>query len=278
LQVQTEVSDDRLKATDLFGFEAILVSTQETTYRPLRVADLKADLHTHTTWSDGELSIEQLARQSRRLGRRVIAITDHSCLMGVRDGTFRQRLKKQREEIHAVQERLGDSIYLLHGAEVDILEDGRLEYPDDILAELDIVVASLHTELHQSPEMMTERLVRAMHNPYVDIIAHPSGRILPMFEGAELDWEQVFKTARRTGVALEIDANPDHLDLDEEHARLAAEYGVLFSVDSDTHRAHHLRCLRLGVRIARHAGLRPDEVINTWSLERLLRWLRSRGA
>ncbi len=260
------------------GLETIFASAQETISYPLRVADLRADLHTHTVWSDGELTIEQIARQSRRLGRQIIAITDHSCLMGVRDNTFRQRLKAQREEINAVQERIGDSIYLLHGAEVDILADGTLEFPDDVLAELDIVVASLHTELDQPGALMTERLLRAMHNPHVDIIAHPSGRILPYFKGAELDWELVFETARKTGVALEIDSNPDHLDLDEEHARLAAQYGVLFSVDSDTHRAHHLRCLRLGVRIARRAELRPDDVINTWSLERLLVWLRSRGA
>lgn len=208
----------------------------------------------------------------------MIAVTDHSCLMGVKDGTFRQRLKAQRRELDAVQARLGDSICLLHGAEVDILADGTLEYPDDVLAELDIVVASLHTDLDQPADVMTERLLRAMKNPHVDIIAHPSGRITPFFQGAELEWERVFETAFKTGVALEIDANPDHLDLDEEHARMAAHYGVLFSVDSDTHRAHHLRCLRLGVRIARRAALDPESVINTWSPERLLVWLRSRGA
>lgn len=270
--------DDYPKTAEFLGLETIFSSAQEVMTRPLRVADLRADLHTHTVWSDGELTIEQMARQSRRLGRRMIAITDHSCLMGVKDNTFRKKLDAQREEINAVQKRVGDSIYLLHGAEVDILADGTLEYPDDVLAELDIVVASLHTELDQPGALMTERLLRAMHNPHVDIIAHPSGRILPYFKGAELDWELVFETARKTGVALEIDSNPDHLDLDEEHARMAAQYGVLFSVDSDTHRVHHLRCLRLGVRIARRAALDPESVINTWSPERLLVWLRSRGA
>ena len=242
----------------------------------IEVSDIRADLHTHTTWSDGTASIQQMAEAAIHLGRKVLAITDHSGGLGVAQGLSIERLRQQRLEINQVQERLGEQIVLLQGSEIEIHADGSLDYPDDVLAELDIVIASLHTSLRQERAVITARLLRAMRNPHVDVIGHPSGRLMPNREGADLDWEQVLAAARETGIALEIDALPMRLDLDEVYARRAAEMGIPLVIDTDAHAPDQLELMEYGVSVARRAWVGPESVINTWESERLLGWLKKR--
>ncbi len=244
--------------------------------RLIAVSDVHADLHTHTTWSDGTASIQQMAEAAIQRGLKVLAITDHSGGLGVASGLTVERLRQQRKEIDEVQKKLGDKIVLLQGSEIEIHADGSLDYPDDVLAELDIVIASLHTSLRQERPVVTARLLRAMRNPHVDVIGHPSGRLMPNREGADLDWEQVLSTAKETGVALEIDAHPSRLDLDEVYARRAAEMGIPLAIDTDAHAIEHLDLMEYGVSVARRAWVGPESVINTWEPPKLIEWLKKR--
>ncbi len=205
---------------------------------------------------------------------KLLAITDHSASLGVAGGLSVDELKAQRLEIDAVQVELGDSIRLLQGAEVEILADGALDYPDEALAELDIVVASLHSSLRQPRQQVTERLLKAMRNPHVDIIGHPTGRMIPGREGADLDMEAVLQAALENQVALEINAHPARLDLDDVYARRAVQMGILLSIDTDAHSESDLDLLHFGVATARRGWVRPREVINTWPPDRLISWLR----
>ncbi|HWQ04310.1 MAG TPA: DNA polymerase/3'-5' exonuclease PolX [Longilinea sp.] len=244
----------------------------------LKRSDLIADLHVHSTWSDGAATIAEMAAAARDRGLIVLAISDHSGGLGVAGGMSVEKLHDRRAEILGVQQKFGDSLRLLQGAEVEIHADGSLDYSDDVLAELDVVVASLHSSLRQPREQITERLLRAMRNPQVDIIGHPSGRLLPNREGADLDWEQVLNTALETGVALEINAHPSRLDLDEVYSRRAAEMGIPLSLNTDAHAPDQLDLIEYGISATRRAWLEPDQIINTWPAERLLAWLKkSRG-
>jgi DNA polymerase (family X) len=242
--------------------------------RLIETAHIQSDLHSHSTWSDGSASILQMAEGAIARGLKVLAITDHSGGLGVASGLTVDRLKKQREEIRAVQAKLGDRILLLQGSEVEIHADGSLDFPDEVLAELDVVVASLHTSLRQPRQQITERLVRAIRTPHVDIIGHPSGRLLPNREGADLDWAAVFSAAKEAGVALEIDAHPSRLDLDEVNVRQAVKEGIPLSIDTDAHAVDQLELMEYGVSVARRAWVGPDSVINTWPTEKLLSWLK----
>lgn len=239
--------------------------------------DIKSNLHTHTTWSDGSQSIEGMARSAIERGYEILAITDHSRGMGIVRGLQIEDLERQRAEVQSAQARFGDSIRLLHGTEVDILADGTLAYPDDVLAGLDLVIASLHVSLRQPREVVTARLLGAIRNPHVDIIAHPSGRLLPNREGADLDWEAVLQAARESGVALEINADPARLDLNDVYARRAAALGIPITINSDAHTADGLDLMKFGVFVARRAWITPEQVINTWSFDRLSNWLKQRG-
>lgn len=243
----------------------------------IEVGDLLSDLHTHSTWSDGKLSIQEMADAAIERGLKVLAITDHSASLGVAGGLTVRRLKEQRQEIDAVQDVLGETIHLLQGSEVEIRSDGSLDYPDDILADLDIVIASLHTGLRQPREKVTQRLLNAIRNPHVDVIAHPTGRIIPNREGADLDMAAVLEAVAEHGVALEINAHPARLDLDDIYARRAIEMGINLSINTDAHSASDMDLLHFGVATARRGWVTPEDVINTWTAERLLVWLKSRG-
>ena len=172
---------------------------------------------------------------------------------------------------------LGDRITLLHGTEMEIKADGSLDYPDEVLAKLDIVIASLHTSLGQERERVTQRLLEAIRNPHVDIIGHPTGRLIPDREAADLDMEAVFAAAAEMGTVLEISAHPLRLDLNDSYARRAAELGVLISINTDAHEPDDLDLRFFGAAIARRGWVPPDQVINTWDPDRLLTWLRKRG-
>jgi DNA polymerase (family 10) len=242
----------------------------------VQVSDIRSELHCHSTWSDGRLSIKQMAAAARQRGRQLLAITDHSASLGVAGGLSVAEIKAQRREIDAAQAELGDSICLLQGSEVEILADGSLDYPDEALAELDIVVASLHSSLRQPRPQITERLLKAMHNPHVDIIGHPTGRMIPGREGADLDMEAILQAALENQVALEINAHPARLDLDDVYSRRAVQMGILLSINTDAHSESDLDLLHFGVATARRGWVRPQDVINTWSPEQLIHWLKTR--
>jgi DNA polymerase (family 10) len=207
----------------------------------------------------------------------VLAITDHSSYMGIVGGMKPEDLPRQKAEIAAVQQKLGDQILLLQGAEVDIRSDGMMDYPDEVLASLDLVIASLHTSLRQPREQITARLINAIRNPHVDVIAHPTGRLLPDRSGADLDWQAVFAALQEHGVALEINASPSRLDADDAHTRYAASLGIPIVINTDAHAPNGLHEMRFGVAVARRAWLEAPRVINTWETRRLLDWLKQRG-
>jgi DNA polymerase (family 10) len=243
----------------------------------LEVSDLKCELHCHSTWSDGHSTVLEMAEAARARGWKALAITDHSPSLGVTGGLTVERLGQQRVEIEAAQRQLGDNFLLLQGAEVEIRADGTLDYPDEILAGLDIVIASLHVGLRQPRERVTQRLLNAIRNPHVDLIGHPTGRIIPDREGADLDMDAVFAAAAESGVALEISAHPNRLDLSDVHARRAIEMGILLSVNTDAHSPADFDLIQFGVATARRGWVEPVHVINTWEPERLLKWLQGRG-
>jgi DNA polymerase (family X) len=239
--------------------------------------DIIADFHVHTTWSDGSLSILEMAKAAAKRGIRLMAVTDHSAGLGVAGGLDIARHKQQAAEIRRAQAELGDRILLLHGSEVEIHADGTLDYPDEFLSSLDIVVASLHASLRQPREKVTQRAINAVRNPNVDILGHPTGRLIPDREGADLDMEAVFVAAAESGVALEINSHPARLDLDDVHARRAQELGIPICIDTDSHSEDDLDRLFYGVAIARRAWLTKADVINAWPVEKVLTWLKNRG-
>jgi DNA polymerase (family 10) len=244
--------------------------------RLIEIGDIQSELHAHTTWSDGKLTVYELARAASARGLKVLAISDHTHSLGVVQGMTPDDVSRQRGEIREAQERLGDIIRLLHGVEVEILADGTLDYSDETLTELDIVTASLHSSLRQPREKITERLLQAMRNPNVDVIGHPSGRLLPNREGSDLDMDAVLETARETGVALEINAHPARLDLEDVYARRAVEMGILLAINTDAHSQSDLELLHFGVATARRGWVEPQYVLNTWESGALIAWLKAR--
>ena len=242
----------------------------------IQVKDIKSNLHMHSTYSDGKLSMLDMAKAAMRRGLKVVAFTDHSVSLGVANGLSIERHKEQAAEIRKIQKQLGDEILILHGSEVEIKADGSLDYPDAFLASLDLVVASLHSSLRQPREKITERLLKVVKNPHVDIIGHPTGREFPDREGADLDMEVILQAAAESGVAMEINAHPSRLDLDDAYARRANELGVPISINTDAHSEEDYDMLHYGVAIGRRAWLEPGNVVNTWTAKKLTDWLKKR--
>lgn len=236
----------------------------------ITLADLHADLHMHTTASDGTASLREMAEAAQARGRRWIVITDHSRGATIANGLSIERLMAQQEEVRRLDAEFAPALRIFHGSEVEIKADGDLDFPDDVLAQLDFVIASLHVSLRQPREQITARLIRAIENPHVDLIAHPRGQLIPDRDGADLDMEQVFAAAVKSGIALEINANPERLDLEARYARRAAELGIPIAIDTDAHATSEMDNLRYGVMTGRRAWLTPAQVINTWPLERFL--------
>ncbi|MAE61129.1 MAG: DNA polymerase III [Planctomycetaceae bacterium] len=241
----------------------------------VRTKDIKSELHAHTTASDGLMSIDQLAEVASRHGFHTIAVTDHSSLTGVAHGLDAKRLAKHAKAVRKANEQT-DGITILAGAEVDILADGSLDYPDDVLAELDIVVASPHVALTLDPAKSTTRLIRAVENPYVHILGHPTGRAMRMREGMSPDIHQLVEAAARTGTALEINANQVRLDLRDTHARAAIEAGAMLAINTDAHRINDFDNLRFGVMTARRAWAEPKHVVNCLTPAKLTKWLAAK--
>jgi DNA polymerase (family 10) len=240
-------------------------------------SDMHSDLHMHTTWSDGSADIRTMAESARAYGYRHIAITDHGALIGVTNGLDVKRLRKQKVEIDAINADYaasGIDFHMLAGVEVDILVDGSLALPDAILHELDIVVASPHVHLRQTPEIATQRIIRAIQHPAVDIIGHPRGRILGGRLGAPVDLHAVIEVAVQQGVALEVNAGPDRLDIDGEWVREVINRGGVISINSDAHAPANHAWIHQGIATARRGGATPERVINTWDLDRLRRYTK----
>lgn len=236
-------------------------------------SDLKGDLQVQSKWSDGANSIQEMAEEARRLGLEYIAITDHSQRLAFASGLDEKKLLKQSSEIDKINKKM-KGFTVLKGSEVDILKDGSLDLKDDALKKLDIVGASIHSHFNLSREEQTKRILKAMENPNVDILFHPTGRQIQRRESYDYNMEEVFDKAKETGTVLEIDAFPDRLDLKDEHIRFARKKGCKFSIDSDAHSLKHLPYLKFGIGQARRGWLEKKDVINTFDLEKMLKMLK----
>lgn len=244
----------------------------------LTLRDLKGDLHCHTAWSDGHATVREMALAARDRGHEYLAITDHSRGLAIANGLTPERLREQRLEIDAVNEELAP-FRVFQGIELEVKADGSLDLPDDVLAELDLVVAALHSSLGQERERLTERALTAIRHPLVDILAHPTGRIVGGRPGGDFDMDRLYAEAAKTGTILEIDGEPGRMDLRDTHARAAVTASCTLSVDSDAHAPDGLANQSYGVGIAQRAWVTPDHVINTLPLKELLgRLKRNREA
>ena len=233
----------------------------------VQLADIRGDLHMHTRYSDGSTTVREMAETAMSLGRRYVAITDHLDAWVKSHSPDTVRL--QAEEIARANEEFGDRITILQGVEVDIGPEGTLALPDSILERVDLVIASIHRRYGLDAEAMTRRVVRAMQHPKVNIFGHPTGRWLGQREAAEFDLEQVFAAAKENRVAMEINSNPARLDLKDDHIRLAKEFGLKFSVNTDSHNPGHLSRMRLGVGMAQRGWVTAPEVINTLPVDEI---------
>lgn len=238
---------------------------------------LIADLHMHTTASDGTLTIREMAEAARERGIQYIVITDHSQRNIIANGLSTERVLEQQKEVRQVDESYGDDFHILHGIEMDILEDGSMDYPDEVLAQLDFVVASLHFGLTQDRATVTQRLINAISNPHIDCIGHMTGRLIGSRPGADIDFDAVFSAAVEHGTILEINANPMRLDLDAQYARRAIELGIPLAINTDAHSANQMDLRSYGILTARRAWAEPENVVNTWPFARFLDWIRARG-
>ena len=235
---------------------------------------IRGDLHAHTEWSDGHHPLERLVEAAEARGYEYIIVSDHSQSTAIAGGLTVDRLRAQIDAIRDLQPRY--RIRILTGSECDILADGAMDFPDEVLRDLDIVLGSVHSRFRQSREEMTARIVRALANPHVDILGHPTGRLIGSREPYDVDMEAIFAAARAHGKAIEINSSPDRLDLHETHARRAAELGIPLAISTDTHYLSELDHLELGIGVARRAWLGPAQVLNTRPLADLLAWAADR--
>lgn len=242
----------------------------------VRLDQIKGDLQMHSTWSDGAVSLEEMALACRDLGYEYIAITDHSQAMAMVQGLTPVRAREQWAEIDEIRERI-DGIEIFKSVEIDILKDGSLDMPDDVLEELDVVVISVHSFMDMDRSTMTDRVLKAMAHPAVDILAHPTGRRINRREPFEMDVEAVLEAAADLGVAVELNANPNRLDLRDTHVYRARELGVPVVISTDAHAPRGLTDMRFGVDQARRGWLAPEDVLNTRSLSDFRAWLTRRA-
>lgn len=243
----------------------------------IELKDIKGDLHAHSTWSDGGSSMEEVVKKAKDIGYEYIAITDHSQGLKIAGGLDRQDLKNKKKEMDMLSKKY-KGINILFGAEVDIDSEGRLDYPDDILKEMDIVIGAVHSGFKQPKERLTKRIIAACKNRYVHIIAHPTGRLWGAREAYEVDFEEVFKAAADTGTAIEINSYPQRLDLNDIHSRMAKKAGVKLVINTDAHIAEQLDTMRFGVSVGRRAWLEKKHVINALSFEKLSVFLKKKSS
>jgi DNA polymerase (family X) len=253
----------------------VVASESGTLPKLIARADIRGDLHTHTTASDGVNTIEEMAEAAKALGYQYLAVTDHSKSQVIANGLTAERLLKHAAAVRKANDKV-KGITLLAGCEVDILVDGKMDFEDAVLAELDIVVGSPHVSLKQDAATATDRIVRAIENRYVNIIGHPTGRILNRREGLPLDFARVYKAAAATGTALEINAGYPRLDLNDVHARGAIEAGCVLSIDTDAHSVEGFAEIEFGISVARRAWVTSKHVLNCWSLADVLKFIKKK--
>ncbi|MDE0506034.1 MAG: PHP domain-containing protein, partial [Candidatus Poribacteria bacterium] len=243
----------------------------------IELSDIRGDLHMHTEWSDGRHSMREMVEAAQACGHDYIAITDHSVSSRVANGLTLERLQAHMNEVRSINEEVS-GIEVLAGSEVDILNDGNLDFTDDVLAQLDIVVASVHAGFNMSEADMTKRMIRGIENPHVNIIGHPTGRLLGRRPGYALNLDAVIQAAAEHRVVLEINASSNRLDLEPDMARKANEAGALLTINTDAHAVPQLQQTCFGINVARRAWLTKDAVINTYSLDKLRDLLQARNA
>ncbi len=239
----------------------------------IEIKDIKGDLHVHSAWSDGENTIQEIAQAAQNMGYEYIAITDHSQSLKVAGGLSPADLKKKKRQIDKINKQVRD-FRVLYGTEVDIDSEGRIDYKDGILKEFDVVVAAIHTGFKQPKEQLTRRIIRACQNKYVNIIAHPTGRLWGLREPYDIDFDKIFKVAKETNTSLEINSFPERLDLNDINCRRAAELGARLSLGTDAHTIEQLELMRLGIAMARRGWLAPGDIINTLGAEELLKVIK----
>lgn len=243
----------------------------------IELKDIKGDLHVHSKWSDGHSTFEEITQHAQKMGYQYCVVSDHTKSTRVAHGLDEERLLKEIEEIDRLNKKLsGTGFRLLKASECDIKNDGSMDISDKVLAKLDMVLGAIHTGFKQSKEQITERIVAAIHNPYVNIIVHPTGRLMSQREGYEVDMDRVMEASADTGTALEINSFWDRLDLNDVNARKAKEMGVKIAISTDTHYLDQMWMVELGVGVARRGWLEKEDVINTWPLERLLEFCRAK--
>jgi DNA polymerase (family 10) len=241
----------------------------------ITLKDIKADFHVHTNASDGNCEISDLAEAARDAGYKYICITDHSRSSAIANGLSSERLARQIKQIRKLNEKL-KGITILAGSEVDILADGSLDFDDKLLAELDFVIAAIHSGLASSREKVTTRTLKAMDNPYVNCIAHPTGRLIGQREPMDIDIAAVIKHAAQTHTAFEVNANPWRLDLKDTHCRMAIEAGVKLAIGTDAHSVAGLAMMGFGVATAARGWATKTDILNTFSVAKIRSWLESK--
>ena len=241
--------------------------------RLIEAKDIRGDLHMHTTATDGRCSILEMARAAKELGYEYVAITDHSKALAMANGMNEARVLAQIKEIRKAEKEL-DGFRIFAGTEVDIHQDGSLDLDDEVLAQLDVVVASVHSHMNLPPEQMTNRLLRAFENPHLKILGHPTGRLILRREPFSFDLERIVAEAKRRNIAMEINSFPDRLDLRDLSARLCKQHGVKLVISTDSHHTKHLDHIKYGVLLARRAWLEKGDVLNTLPAAKFLRALQ----
>ncbi len=242
----------------------------------ITINDIKGDLHMHTTYSDGIASVQQMAEEAYSRGLQYIVITDHSRSLGIANGLSIERLLAQQEEVRHVDALMAGKIRVFHGTEMDINADGGLDYPDEILAQLDFVIASLHVSLRQERAQITQRLLNAIQNPHVDMIGHPTARYIPDRDPVDADMDAVFESAKTHSKVLEINANPRRLDLDASYVRRAVDMGILLAINTDAHQPSHFDLMPYGIMTARRGWAEAKNVLNTRPIEDFIQWIEGK--
>jgi DNA polymerase (family 10) len=241
----------------------------------IEYSQIRGDLHLHTKWSDGAHTIRQMAEAAKKRGYKYIAITDHSQSLKFAGGLVEERLKKQIELIQKLNQELKD-FTILSGIEVDIKSDDSLDFSDEILSKLDVVIAAIHSGFKQESKVITERIIKAMQNKLVSIIAHPTGRLIGYRESYQVDINKIMDVAAETGTILEINAYPERLDLNDVYCRMAKDRRVQLAIETDAHSIDGLEFMNLGVDVARRGWLEEKDIINTLPLDKLLKRLKNK--
>ncbi len=255
------------------GTNEVALAAEHALPRLVEVGDIKGDLHVHSDWSDGREPLEVMIAAAAARGYQYVAMTDHSVGRGIANGLTEERLREQIRLLRQMEGRY--PIRILCGSEVDIRADGSLDYPDEVLAELDVVVASVHSAMEQERARMTQRIIRAMHHPLVTIIAHPTGRLIGERDPIDVDMEALFQAAAETGTILEINGSPERLDLKDVHVMRARELGVPMVINTDAHVSATLDQMRIGVAVARRGWCQPHHIVNTMPAQQFLAFIKA---